>query len=375
MPEKNPIQKAHDLGQSIWLDYLSRQLMQSGRLQELIDKGLRGITSNPKILDSAISEGSEYEDQIRALAKDGKSRSEIYETVAVEDIQSAADMLRPHFEKEMPHDGFVSLEVSPHLAHQTAETIEEARRFWKAVDRPNVFIKVPATREGLPAIQTLIAEGINVNVTLLFALDRYREVAEAYLAGLEERDAQGKPLRGVHSVASFFLSRIDAKIDPKLDDLKETAGAYATIAGRVRGKTAIASAKLAYQSYKEIFASDRFQKLAARGAGPQRLLWGSTSTKDPDYKDVRYVEALIGPDTVDTLPEETIEAFFDHGKAALTLEQGVEDARKTLEELGKTGIDLKLVTDELVKEGVQKFADPFDHLMKTLDEKRQAVLV
>lgn len=373
MPKQNAVQQAHELGQSIWLDYLSRQIIQTGRLGRLAKQGLRGVTSNPKIFDSAISEGSEYENDIRRLAKDGKSRSGIYEILAVSDIQAAADVLKPYFRKELLQDGFVSLEVSPHLAHKTTETIEEARRLWRAVNRPNVFIKVPATTEGLPAIQTLIREGVNVNVTLLFGIPRYREVAEAYLSGLEQRKADSKPLNEVHSVASFFLSRIDVLVDSQLDKLKEAPGPHAEIARRLRGKVAIASAKLAYQSFKQTFGGDRFKRLAEAGAEPQWLLWGSTSTKDPDYSDVKYVDALIGPDTVNTVPEKTFKAFLDHGKVGPTLEEDLDHARETLELLPQIGIDIDQVTDQLVTEGVKKFVDPFDHLMETLDHKKQEV--
>jgi transaldolase len=369
---KNPVQQAHDLGQSIWLDDLSRELIQTNRLQKLMDQGLRGITSNPKILDAAISEGSEYEDEIHRLIRNGKSRGEIYEALAVHDIQAAADLLRPYFRKELDQDGFVSLEVSPHLAYTTRETIEEARRLWRSVDRPNVFIKVPATRAGLPAIQTLTREGVNINVTLLFGLGRYREVAEAYLAGMEERLAAGEPGNTVHSVASFFLSRIDVLVDSQLDKLNEAAGPHAELARKLRGTVAIASAKLASQIFNELFGSSRFRKLAEGGAEPQRLLWGSTSAKDPAYSDVKYVEALIGPDTINTLPQETFEAFLDHGKVEPSLTKNLEGARETLALLPQVGIDLDLVTARLIEEGVKKFIEPFDHLMSTLDKKQQA---
>lgn len=370
MSAPNPVFQAHELGQSIWLDYLSRQIMASGKLSRMIeDQGLRGVTSNPKILAGAISGGSEYEEPIRRMTAKGKSAVEIYEALAVEDIQQAADLLHSHFEGELECDGFVSLEVSPHLAYKTRETVEEARRLWQAVDRPNVFIKVPATKQGLPAIRTLISEGVNVNVTLLFGLPRYREVTEAYVLGLEDRVLQGKPLNGIYSVASFFLSRIDTLIDPKLDEL--ATGAQGEAAA-LKGEIAVASAKLAYQLYKQIFSAVRFQKLAEKGARKQWLLWGSTSTKNPEYSDLKYVEALIGPETVNTVPEDTFQAFLDHGKAEARLEEGTGEAQYTLVKLANAGIDIDQVTEQLVHEGVQKFSEPFDQLIATINERKQA---
>jgi transaldolase len=297
----NSLQQVGALGQSIWLDYIRRDLMAGGGLRRLIEEdGLRGMTSNPAIFEKAIAESREYDGEIRALALEKNDAGAIYEALSRRDVQAAADEFRPLYDRTDGRDGYVSLEVNPHLAHDTIGTIGEARRLWGALDRPNVFIKVPATAEGLPAIQELIGEGINVNVTLLFGLSRYRQVAEAYLAGLETRASQGQPLKRVASVASFFVSRIDSLVDPLLEQLAEQGGAAAALAKDVHGQVAVASAKMAYQAYKGLFGGDRFRTLAAAGARVQRLLWASTGTKNSSYSDVKYVEALIGPDTVNT---------------------------------------------------------------------------
>ena len=366
----NPLKRLGTLGQSIWLDYIRRDLMASGELRRLIDEdGLRGMTSNPSIFEKAIADSHDYDGDIRAMALGGNGADAIYETLSQRDVESAADQFRPLYDRTDGQDGYVSLEVNPHLAHDTKGTIEEARRLWAALNRPNVLIKVPATANGLPAIQQLIGEGISVNVTLLFGLPRYRQVAEAYIAGIEARAAQGEPMKHLASVASFFVSRIDALVDPLLEKLIAQGGKEADLAKRARGQVAIASAKMAYQIYKEIFASGRFRKLAARGARAQRLLWASTSTKNPDYSDVKYVEALIGPDTVDTAPLETLSAYRDHGEPEARLEQGVEEARRVLERLPELGIDIDKVTRQLEDEGVGKFNKPFDKLMETLTQK------
>jgi transaldolase len=323
--KNNPLRQLGTLGQSIWLDYIRRDLIASGGLRRLIkEDGLRGMTSNPSIFEKAIADSHDYDADIRAIALAGKDANAIYEVLSQHDVQSAADEFRSVYEKTEGKDGFVSLEVNPHLAHDTQGSIQEARRLWGLLNRPNVFIKVPATTEGLPAIRQLISEGINVNVTLLFGLPRYRQVVEAYIAGIETRAAQGKPVKHVASVASFFVSRIDAMVDPLLEQLLSQGGEEAELAKRVRGQAAIASAKIAYQIYKEIFASDRFRKLAAQGARVQRLLWASTGTKNPDYSDVKYIEALIGPDTVNTAPVGTLDAYRDHGEPKARLEQDVK---------------------------------------------------
>jgi transaldolase len=329
------------------------------------------MTSNPSIFEKAIADSHDYDEDIRAMALHGKGAGAIYESLSQCDVQSAADAFRPLYDATDGKDGYVSLEVNPHLAHDTSGTMKEARRLWDALHRPNVFIKVPATSEGLPAIKQLISEGINVNVTLLFGLPRYRQVVEAYIAGIEARVAQGKPVKQVASVASFFVSRIDSLLDPQLEKLSARLGKEADIAKSAQGQVAIASAKMAYQIYKEIFASQRFGKLAAHGARVQRLLWASTSTKNPNYRDVKYVEALIGPDTVNTAPLETIDAYRDHGKPDARLEQGVEEAHHVLGGLAELGINIDTVTQQLEDEGVDKFNQPFDKLMETLAQRSQ----
>jgi len=306
------------------------------------------------------------DEAVQTLAAQGKGVEEIYQALTVQDIQMAADLLRPIYTRTDGRDGFVSLEVSPHLARDTQGTVAEARRLWKAVNRSNLFIKVPGTREGLPAIEQLIAEQINVNVTLLFGLPRYREVAEAYLAGLESLSQQGKPLQRVASVASFFLSRIDVMADPLLEKIMGERGPRAELAKKVHGEIAVASAKVAGAIYREIFSGDRFHRLAARGARPQRLLWASTSTKNPEYPDLKYVEPLIGPDSINTMPVETVEAYRDHGKPASRLEDGVAEAQITLSRLAELGLDLDNLTQQLEDEGIVKFNKPFDLLMQTL---------
>jgi len=366
----NPLKQLGTLGQSIWLDYIRRDLMANGGLRRLIaDDGLRGMTSNPSIFEKAIAESHDYDEDIKGLALKGDGVKAIYENLSQRDVQSAADEFRPLYESADGADGYVSLEVNPHLAHDTKGTIEEARRLWAALGRPNVLIKVPATGEGLPAIQQLISEGVSVNVTLLFGLPRYRQVAEAYIAGIESRVAQGKPAKHIASVASFFVSRIDALVDPLLEKSIAQGGKNVDLAKKAHGQVAIASAKMAYQIYKEMFGSDRFMKLAAQGARAQRLLWASTSTKNPAYSDVKYVEALIGPHTVNTAPMETLNAYRDHGDPKARLEQEVEESRSVLERLSELGIRIDDVTRQLEDEGVKKFYEPFDKLMETLAQR------
>jgi transaldolase len=370
----NPLIKLAGCGQSVWLDYIRRQMIDSGELQALIDQdGLRGVTSNPAIFQQAIAGSADYDESIRKLAQAGKSAQEIYEGLTLEDIRRAADVFRPLFDRLQGADGFVSLEVNPHLARDTQGTIAEARRLWSKLDRPNVFIKVPATRAGLPAIRRLISEGINVNVTLLFGLPRYREVAEAYLSGLEERAARGLPLT-VASVASFFLSRIDVLLDPRLAQLVQKGGPPARRAAALEGEAAIASAKVAYTIYQQICGSERFRALAARGAGSQRLLWASTSAKNPAYSDVKYVEPLIGPETVNTMPLETLRAYRDHGRPASRLTEGREKAAAVIQGLPELGIDLNQATQQLEDEGVEKFIKPYDSLLRTLEDQRREVV-
>ncbi len=365
----NPLRKLGTLGQSIWLDYIRRDLIVSGGLRRLIEEdGLRGMTSNPSIFENAIAGSHDYDEDIRVMVLEGKGVRAIYEALSQRDVQSAADEFRPVYDKTEGIDGYVSLEVNPHLAHDTHGTMQEARRLWAALNRPNVLIKVPATAEGLPVIQQLISEGINVNVTLLFGIPRYRQVVEAYLAGVESRAAQGKPVKHLASVASFFVSRIDALVDPLLENLIAQGGEDADLAKTLHGQVAIANAKVAYQIYQEIFDSDRFRGLADKGSHTQRLLWASTSTKNPDYSDVKYVEALIGRDTVDTAPVETLDDYRDHGEPKDRIEQEVVKACWMLNQLPELGISIDNVTQQLEDEGVEKFSKSFDKLMETLEK-------
>jgi transaldolase/glucose-6-phosphate isomerase len=369
----NPLKELNKYGQSVWLDYIRRSLITSGELQRLIDDdGLRGMTSNPSIFEKAITGNTDYSDILQSLQqrKDLDAMG-LYERVAIRDIQDAADLLRPVYDETHFRDGYVSLECSPFLAHDTQGTIEEARRLWKAVGRENLMVKVPATAEGIPAIEQLLGEGININITLLFAQEMYEKVALAYLAGLEKRQAQGGDLRKMASVASFFVSRIDTLIDSLVKarlKIVETRSEKALLQS-ILGKVAIANAKLTYQRYKELFHGPRWDALAAKGAQTQRLLWASTSTKDPAYSDVMYVEELIGADTVDTIPPATFDAFRDHGKARASLEDDVVAAHDTMETLAKGGISMAEVTAELVKQGVKLFAEAFDKLLNAVDTK------
>jgi transaldolase/glucose-6-phosphate isomerase len=369
--DRNPLYAIQSFGQSIWLDFLRRRMLENGDLQRYIaEDGLLGMTSNPSIFEKAIAGSHDYDRAIHFLALEDKSVEEIYQALTVEDVRNACDLFRPVYDQTGGMDGFVSLEVSPHLARDTQATIVEARRLWSMVACPNLMIKVPGTREGLPAIQQLISESINVNVTLLFSLPRYREVAQAYLGGLEALFQQGKPLQSVASVASFFLSRIDVLVDPMLEKIVQGGGKRAALAASLKGQVAIASAKVAYQIYKEIYSKPEFKKLADQGGQPQRLLWASTSTKDASFSDVKYVEALIGAHTVNTVPLETLNAYRDHGQPAARLEQGLDEAHKVLDSLSELGIDIAKVTEQLEDEGVNKFIHSFDRLMDTLQQAR-----
>ena len=360
------VKNIHDLGQSIWLDSFDRKLMNTGKLQNLIDEdGLTGITSNPSIFEKAVSSSADYDEDIRNLAKEDKSNEEIFFGFATSDIKRATDILKPVYEASHGTDGFVSLEVSPHLANNTEGTIRQARELWKTVGRKNVMIKIPGTKEGLPAIRQCISEGININVTLLFGLDRYREVTEAYISGLEDRVKANQPIDHIASVASFFLSRIDVIIDPVLKEKN---------LDKLVGEVAIASAKKAYEIYKEAFFSERFRDLENKGAKKQKVLWASTSSKDPAFSDVKYVEALIGPGTINTLPMETIDAFRDHGKAENRLENDLVEAGDVLNQLEANGIDINDMTQKLEEEGVEKFNKAYDSLLKAIDGKREKTL-
>ncbi len=371
----NPLKELLSYGQSMWLDYIRRDLITSGSLKKMIeDDGLRGMTSNPSIFEKAIGESSLYDDMLKSLASqrdlDATGR---YEQIAIRDIQGVADILRPVYEESKFRDGYVSLEVSPLLALKTKETIEEARRLWKAVNRENVMIKVPGTAEGLPAIRQLIGEGININVTLLFAQEVYEKVADAYIAGLEDLAKRGGNLKKMASVASFFISRIDTLVDSMIDDkLKTTtdAGQQALLKG-LKGKVAIANGKLTYQRYQRIFSGSRWEGLASKGAQTQRVLWASTSTKNPAYRDVMYVEELIGADTVDTMPPATIDAFRDHGRVRKSLTDDVVGAKRVMDDLAKAGISIKEVTDKLTTDGVKLFADAFNKLLAAVEKSTQ----
>ncbi len=357
-------------GQSIWLDYTKRSFVANGELRTLIrDDGVTGVTSNPAIFGEAINRGEEYDDALQDARRRNLSADEAYDEIVIADIQAVADELAGVFEQTQYRDGYVSLEVSPHLAHDTEGTIAQAHDLWNRVKRANLFIKVPGTEEGIPAIRQLIAEGINVNVTLLFGLPRYRAVAEAYLGGLEDRVRAGRPIERIASVASFFLSRIDVVVDSQLDGIAKRSPGLASWAQRLKGQAAIACAKQAYQMYKEIFTGQRFAQLAGHHPQPQRLLWASTSTKNPEERDVRYVEALIGPDTINTMPRQTLEAFRDHGQAEPQLEEDLEESRTVLRELGELGIDLQVISKQLEDDGVEKFNRPFDDVHGELARK------
>ena len=357
------IHELAELGQSIWLDYIRRAFLESGEFQELIDAGVSGVTSNPAIFTAAIAGSADYDEALEVLAEQGKSTIEIYETLAIEDIQQAADMLRPVYDRTDGEDGYVSLEVSPNLAHDSEGTISEARRLHATVDRPNVMIKVPATPAGIPAIKTLISEGINVNVTLMFSLAHYDAVAEAYIRGLEILAVKGGDLRRVASVASFFLSRIDSNIEEKLEAIGTDEAAS------LQGKIAIANAKVTYQRFLETFSGRRWAHLKSQGARAQRVLWASTSTKNPTYPDTMYVDELVGPHTVNTVPPATLQAFLDHGRAAATITKGVDEAWAQLDQLAELGINLDAVTEQLQAEGVEKFIKPFSSLLDSIEGK------
>lgn len=371
MNTTNRLRRIQEFGQSVWLDYIRRDLF-AGELQRMIEEdGLRGITSNPAIFEEAIAQSNHYDESIRQ-PRIAESVEALYWQIAVEDIQRAADIFRPLYNELDGQDGFVSLEVSPHAAKDTGATIDEAHRLWKEVDRPNIFIKVPATEEGLPAIEQLIADGININVTLLFSLSRYERVANAYLRGLEARLQRGLPIDRIASVASFFLSRIDVLVDEKLEEIMEADTAQSDIAQEIYGEVAIASAKMAYQHYQDLIRSQRWQQLAQQGARPQRLLWASTSTKNPNFSEVRYVEALIGPETVNTMPLKTLNAYRKEGNPAPRLTQDIAQARRTLEQLAELGINSDEIAHQLEAEGLKKFVAPFDSLLHTLEQQVEA---
>ncbi len=369
----NRLQHLHKLGQSIWLDFIERSMIQSGKLKALAEAGVTGVTSNPTIFQQAIAKSDAYNADLRQLALTETAAKTIFEKLAIADIQAAADVMRPVYDANQRHDGFVSLEVAPDLAFDTAATITEARRLHAAVARPNLMVKVPATQAGIPAIRQLIADGININVTLIFSLERYAAVKEAFIAGLEERLSAGLPIDAIASVASFFISRVDVNIDAQLEKLAAQQPDQAAHYKALQGKAAVANAKLAYAQFEEKFAGARWERLATAGARAQRPLWASTSTKNPAYPDLIYVEPLMGAHTVNTMPPQTLEALQDHGAVALTVTQGVDAARQALADLAAAGIDMDAVTTELEMDGVKKFADSFVDLLAVI-EARSKVL-
>ncbi|HJQ70520.1 MAG TPA: transaldolase [Blastocatellia bacterium] len=373
----NPLVELARLGQSVWYDNIERKLIQSGELRRLIEEDeLRGVTSNPAIFEKAISGSDLYKDQLKELAEQGKTAVEIYEALAISDIQSAADVLRAVYDKTGGADGFVSLECSPLLAHDTAGTIDEARRLWRAVDRPNVMIKIPGTAEGMPAIEECIYEGININITLLFSLESYEQTMQAYIRGLERRAAEGKPVDSVSSVASFFVSRIDTAVDRQLEQKigESSSDEERSRLGALLGRAAIANAKMAYQKFKEVFHGEPFAELRRAGAQAQRPLWASTSTKNPAYRDVYYVETLIAPETVNTLPPQTLVAFRDHGQARITIEDDLEVERARLAELEAAGVSLDQVTAQVLSDGVRLFIEPFEKLIASIESQRAEIV-
>jgi transaldolase len=356
------LHRLSEYGQSVWIDFLSRDMLRSGELERRMrDDAVVGVTSNPTIFQKAISAGEAYDEQLREVLEEERDPKEVFIRLASKDVADALDLLRPVWDRGGGKDGYVSIEVDPTLAYETQATIEEAQRLHELIDRPNLFVKIPATKPGLPAIEEMIARGRSINVTLIFSLERYAEVAEAYIRGLERLVQGGGDPSGVASVASFFVSRVDTEADRRLDEV----GAP----DELKGKLAIANAKLAYQRYKEIFAGGRWEALAAHGGTPQRCLWASTSTKNPAYRDVMYVEELIGPNTVNTMPEETIEAFQDHGEVAPTLEHGIEEAKQVFADVERAGVDYADVTDTLEREGVEKFSDSFAELLEGIRAK------
>ncbi len=376
---QNPLQRLTELGQSVWYDYIRRDLYQGPELRRLItEDGLRGMTSNPTIFQQAVTGSDLYDEDIRMHGEKGLPPAAIFEAVEVEDVSRAADAFRSVYETTGGEDGFVSIEVGPHLANDTEGSIVEARRLWKACDRPNVMVKIPGTAAGIPAIRQCLGEGININVTLLFSIERYREVMDAYLEALGARVAAGQPVDRLRSVASFFVSRVDTNVDRKLDAVAADAGrpdGQRQKARELRGKTAIANARLAYRAYEEVFSCERFARLREHGASRQRPLWASTSTKDPAYPDLYYVEALVAPCSVNTIPRETFDAYRDHGNPRVRIHDDLDRAQAVLAGLAELGIDEKQVYRELEEEGVHKFSESYDKLLQAVEEKEKAVRV
>lgn len=372
---KTIIQMLSDFGQSIWLDYISRSLIDTGKLKELIDQGLRGMTSNPSIFDKAVSSSTDYDEKIRELHKVDKSTFEIYDDITIKDIQDAADLLKPIYEKTNMLDGYISLEINPKLAYQTKETIEEGKRLFKKVNRPNVMLKVPSTDEGFRAIEALLAHGININITLIFSLEQYIKTTQSYMRGIEKFGQHNGDISRVHSVASAFVSRIDTMVDTMLDEKlgKEPDAAIKTKLEQLKGKAAVANSALLYKKYIDIFSGEEFKKLQKKGANVQRLLWGSTSTKNPAYSDIKYVAELLGKGTVNTIPQKTLNAFMDHGIVQETLTSNVQNAEKVVHDLKGFDIDINDVCKKLLVDGVIAFEKSFDSLLRSIEEKAKAI--
>jgi len=371
----NPLLQLKDQGQSVWYDNIDRSQLASGKFKKMLDEdGIVGVTANPTIFEKSISAGNAYDQQVSLFVQQGKNTNEIYEGLVITDIQTVADLLRPIYDSTEGKDGYVSLEVSPELAHDTQGTIHEAERFWKLVNRPNLMIKIPATPEGIPAIYETLRKGINVNITLIFSLNNYRDVADAYLRALEDRNGAGEDISSLASVASFFVSRVDTLVDKLLDDkIKATSDtAEQQKLKSLQGNAAIANARLVYQEFERIFGTPRFESLKHVGAHVQRPLWASTSTKNPKYRDVIYIEELIGPDTVNTMPPATIEAFRDHGQLRNSLNEDVAGAQKVMDDLARAGISIKEVTDKLTEDGVKLFADAFGKLLSAVEKNTQS---
>ena len=373
----NPLLQLQALGQSVWLDDIDREQLRSGLFRRLIDEdGLSGATGNPTIFEHSITHDNTYDEQMQQLIAQGKNAQEIYEALAMTDVQTVADLLRPTYERTNGQDGFVSIEVSPYLAHDTQATLAEVRRFWHTIDRPNLMVKIPSTRAGIPAIRQALSEGVNINITLIFSIENYGQVVEAYLGALEERLARGENISHTASVASFFVSRVDVLVDKLLEDkLKATSDSTERQKLQaLQGQIAISNARLVYQEFKRLFAGPRFERLQQQGARVQRPLWASTSTKNPAYRDVLYAEELIGPYTVDTMTLKTIESFRDHGRVRPSLEENIPQARVRLSTLAEVGFSYDQITQQLQDEGVQKFADSFDKLFTCIERKRKAFL-
>jgi transaldolase len=373
----NPLKRLAALGQSVWYDFIRRDLYRNGQLEKMIrEDGLAGMTSNPTIFQKAIADSDLYDEDIREIGAGGKNAGQIFEGLAVRDVQGAADVFRPVFDRTGGNDGFVSIEVQPGLARDTAGTIAEAKRLWTSCNRPNVMVKIPGTSEGLEAIRASLAAGININITLLFSVERYVQIAEAHLAAIEERVSKGLAVDKIRSVASFFVSRVDTNADKKLDGVSKSGdAARAAGAKALRGRLGIANARLAYEAFERIVASPRFQALKGRGVAVQRPLWASTSTKDPALPDLYYVEALIAPDSVDTMPPETVDAYRDHGNPQVRIREDLRGARAVFRQLSELGIDPATIFRELEDEGIKKFADSFDALLKAVSEKEKTVRV